>query len=302
MGKRACALALLPIDDGEERPTNADSRSLPRGASSPSRGCWRCSASSVHDSEDRTPVSRADRFPTVAAIMVQGGVLTTMFASRARASPVARGRAGSDRPSRCARALRELDPSTIGSAGRPRIATISLEEENTTTPRRRLRELTPRVLVLLEVTKPGPRGSSRGCGDYIHRWLAAATGNPHAREELRSRSYRACPRPAITSREPASSAPRSACRCSGTTTSSRCMASTQALPFTVYRGRGATASGSSTGSRTAAHDRRRRLQRRRAAFVQRLRKLGLANASEAVCGRAPVTWPMNPTCSRRFAP
>jgi endonuclease/exonuclease/phosphatase (EEP) superfamily protein YafD len=33
----------------------------------------------------------------------------------------------------------------------------------------------------------------------------------------------------------------------------------------------------------------------RSAFVQQLRLAGMTNASEVVCGRAPVTWPMQPT-------
>lgn len=50
----------------------------------------------------------------------------------------------------------------------------------------------------------------------------------------------------------------------------------------------------------------------RSAFMRRLRQLGLANVSEAVCGRAPITWPMQPTifgvaidhvlCSDTFTP
>jgi endonuclease/exonuclease/phosphatase (EEP) superfamily protein YafD len=245
---------------------------------------------------------------TVAAMWVQGGVLTTMFAvvalvRRHRWPAVALAPIAlfTLLPELCASSRPRDDQQR---EGRPlRIATISLEEENKDDPLMEacLRDLDADVLVLLEVTKPwAARLEQWFSGDYPHRWLAAATGNPHAREELQI---------AVLSRLPAAgdhevvnlgklnSQIRVPLRWHDRVFALYGIHPRKPFPYTVYA--------------RAWRDRKQLLDwlarerlpmivagdfnaTPRSAFVQRLRLLGLANASEAVCGRAPVTWPMNP--------
>jgi endonuclease/exonuclease/phosphatase (EEP) superfamily protein YafD len=164
-----------------------------------------------------------------------------------------------------------------------------------------LRELDADVLVLLEVTKPwAARLEQWFCGDYPHRWLAAATGNPHAREELQI---------AVLSRLPAAG-DHEVVNLGNLNSQIRVpllwhdhvfavygIHSRKPWPYAVYA--------------RAWRDRKQLLDwfarerlpmvvagdfnaTPRSAFVQRLHLLGLANASESVCGCAPATWPMHP--------
>jgi endonuclease/exonuclease/phosphatase (EEP) superfamily protein YafD len=245
---------------------------------------------------------------TVAAMWVQVGLLTTMFAILALVrrlwwpaltlAPIV---LFTLLPEVCARS--RLDEPLRGD-GRPlRVATVSLEMENVDDPLMEacLRELDADVLVLLEVTKPwATRLEQWFLGDYPHRWLAAATENPDAREELQI---------AVLSRLPAAgdcevvnlgklnSQIRVPLRWRDHVFALYGIHPRKPWPYAVYA--------------RAWRDRKQLLDwfarerlpivvagdfnaTPRSAFVHRLHLLGLANASEAVCGCAPVTWPMHP--------
>ncbi|HEU4417745.1 MAG TPA: endonuclease/exonuclease/phosphatase family protein [Planctomycetota bacterium] len=246
---------------------------------------------------------------TIAAMWVQGGLLATAFLAvalvrrhwrpAAALAPIA---LFALLPELCV-CSRPLDDPLPGD-GRPlRVATISLEKENKEDPLMEacLREIDADVLVLLEVTKPwATRLEQWFCGDYPHRWLAAAPEHPHAREELQI---------AVWSRLPAAgdhevwnlgkynSQIRVPLRWRDRVFALYGIHPRKPFPFAVYS--------------RAWRDRQQVLDwigrerlpmvvagdfnaTPRSAFVHRLRQLGLANASEAVCGSAPVTWPMHP--------
>jgi len=205
----------------------------------------------------------------------------------------------------------ELWMSLQGSAGRSpgdsralRVAAVNLATENDedSLMEGALREIDADVLVLSEFTSSwASRLEEWFAGDYPHRWQAAAPDRPgYYVEGLRL---------AIWSRIPAVG-DHEVLSLSGCSPQIR-------VPL-HWRGRAFALYGIHPWKpyplglyHVAWRDRQKILEwvrRERlptvvagdfnappgSAFIQRLRLLGLANASESVCGRAPVTWPMHP--------
>ena len=244
---------------------------------------------------------------TIAAMWVQGGLLTTVFAAIALVrrhwwpavalAPIA---LFTLLPEFCA-GSRQLD-AQLRDGPPLRVAMVSLEKENKDDPLMEacLRELDADVLVLLEVTKPwAARLEQWFCGDYPHRWLAAAPEQPGAREELQIAVLSRLP-PAgdheVVNLGRYNSQIRVPLRWRNHVFALYGIHPRKPWPYEVYA--------------RAWRDRKQVLDwfarerlpmvvagdfnaTPRSAFVHRLHLLGLANASEAVWGCAPVTWPMH---------
>lgn len=245
---------------------------------------------------------------TIAAMWVQGGLLATVFLVVALVRRHWRP-AATLAPIALFTLLPELcvwsrPPVVLAGDGPPlRVATVSLEQENQEDPLMEacLREIDADVLVLLEVTKPwATRLEQWFCGDYPHRWLAAAPGHPHAREELQIAVWSRLP-PAgdheVWNLGKYNSQIRVPLRWRDRVFALYGIHPRKPFPYAAYS--------RSWRDRQQVLDwiGRERLPMvvagdfnatPRSAFVQRLRQLGLTNASEAVCGCAPVTWPMHP--------
>ncbi|HZN41585.1 MAG TPA: endonuclease/exonuclease/phosphatase family protein [Planctomycetota bacterium] len=245
---------------------------------------------------------------TAAAMWVQGGLLTTVFGvlalvrrhwwPAAALAPIA---LFTLLPELCT-SSRPRDDHLRGEAPL-RVATVSLEKENKDDPLMEacLREIDADVLVLLEVTKPwAERLEQWFCGDYPHRWLAAAPEHPLSREELQIAVWSRLP-PAgdheVWNLGKYNSQIRVTLRWHDRVFALYGIHPRKPFPYAVYS--------------RAWRDRKQVLDwigrerlpmvvagdfnaTPRSAFLHRLRRLGLANASEAVCGCAPATWPMHP--------
>jgi len=188
--------------------------------------------------------------------------------------------------------------------GALRVATVNLQGENLDDPlmEESLHQIDADVLVLLEFTTSwAERLEAWLPDDYPYRWLAAAPDRPgYDQQGLRI---------AIWSRLPAAS--------DDEVLNLRGWNSQIRVPL-VWRGRAFALYGIHPSKpypyRLYAGAWRERQQlldwirserlptvvagdfnaSPRSAFLQRLRLLGLDNASESVCGRAPTTWPMHP--------
>lgn len=185
-----------------------------------------------------------------------------------------------------------------------RVATVNLDRHNHADPLMEgsLRRIDADVLVLPEFTPSwAARLEEWFADDYPHRWVAAAPDRPELSIQGLSIAVWSRLPPAgdheVVNLDEVNSQIRVPLRWRGRTFALYGIHPWKPYPYGLYA--------------TAWRERRQLLDwignerlpavvagdfnaTPRSAFLLRLRRLGLTNASEAVCGRAPATWPMRP--------